>query len=372
MDRDAETRLGRLRGYLAADADNPRLLAEVIDASLAAGERDEARVLIEHARRRHPADDAFVFRAATLAIAERRLEDAEQSLRQMGAQSLAHPAVRYNLAYIDVLRGRFDAAVEALDALERSGEASAEVDSLLVHALHHRGDLEGAKAAARRGLGRHPEDAQLLAVASLALWDAGDVEDARRLSIRALQLQPTALAALVTQGSIALTARDVDAARRSFGAALTANAADGRTWSGLGLASLLAQQFDRAAEELDTALRHMPEHIGTWHAMAWCEIVRQDLARAQHCFGRALALDRNFAESHGGLAVVAALAGRADEARALAQTAIRLDPNCISGRYAMAIADGEIRDAETFRAVAARLLAGQGDLVKVLARATRG
>src|SRR6185437_4037666 len=100
---------------------------------------------------------------------------------------------RYDLAYVEVLAGRFDPAVAILAPLARSEDAPPEAASLLVHALHHRGDLAGARMAARAGLARHGEDPQLLAVASLALWDLGDVDDAKRLAGLALARQPEAL-----------------------------------------------------------------------------------------------------------------------------------------------------------------------------------
>jgi len=175
----------------------------------------------------------------------------------------------------------------------------------------------------------------------------------------------------VTRGSIALGERDAQGARRDFEHALRANPTDGRSWSGLGLASLLARQFDRAAEELRTALRHMPGHIGTWHALGWCEIVRRDLAAAGECFARALDLDHNFAESHGGLAVVAALSKRAEDARMHVQRALKLDPECVSARYAASLIGGEIRDEATFHETAERLLSGRGDLLALLSRRGR-
>ena len=89
------------------------------------------------------------------------------------------------------------------------------------------------------------------------------------------------------------------------------------------------------------------------------------------CFARALELDRNFAESHGGLAVVAALSGDAQAARAHAQRALGLDAECVSARYAASLLAGEIRDEATFREVARRLLSGRGDLLAVLARRGR-
>jgi tetratricopeptide (TPR) repeat protein len=365
-------RLERLRGFREADPGNPRLLAEIFDLSLGIGRRDEAHAALAEARARFPDDPHFRFREATLAIAERRLDVAEAALLALRSGNAEDFAIGYNLAYVRVLQERFAEAADLLRELAAAPDAPSEAFALRVHALHHAGDLEGAKAAAREGLAQHGTDPGLLAVASLALWDMGDIDDAGRLADQALARSPNVVAALVTRGSIALGRRDAERAREDFTRALVVNEKDGRSWSGLGLASLLAQDFVAARVQLESAVRHMPGHIGTWHALGWCHIAGQRLAEARGCFERALALDRNFAESHGGLAVVAAMAGNRDAAAESVERALRLDPHCLSARYAQSLLSGEIRDSESFQRMAERLLSGQGDLVKVLARLQRG
>ena len=98
----------------------------------------------------------------------------------------------------------------------------------------------------------------------------------------------------------------------------------------------------------------MPGHIGTWHALGWCHIAGQRLAEARACFERALALDRNFAESHGGLGIVSAMEGERDAAAESVERALRLDPKCLSARYAQALLSGEIRDSQSFQRMAER------------------
>jgi Tfp pilus assembly protein PilF len=78
----------------------------------------------------------------------------------------------------------------------------------------------------------------------------------------------------------------------------------------------------------------MPEHVGSWHVLAWIHLIRRDVFAARSAFERALALDRNFSETHGGLAVVAALQGHQEEAHASIKRALRLDRQAVSARYA--------------------------------------
>lgn len=373
---EAGARLERCIAYLRADEGNPGLLAEVFDLSLGIGRREQARAALGEALRRYPDDEHFRFRLATFCIAERRLDEAEATLSSMAAKGSPPPAVLHNLAHVQMLRQRYTQAVETLRAVVARPDSPPESAALLVRCLHHCGDLEEAASFGRARLETHGADPSLAAATSLALWDMGHAEEAGILADAALTASPSAIEALVTRGSIALGARDAKRARELFERAVAIHGEDGRSWSGLGLAQLIALDVPAALTSLKTAVSHMPDHIGTWHALGWCQLMARDMQGADSSFSRALALDRNFAESHGGLAVALALAGRRDAAAESAQRALRLDPQCLSARYAKAILDGEIRDAESFRVVAERLLAGRdgvdaATLGKALARLNR-
>jgi len=99
---------------------------------------------------------------------------------------------------------------------------------------------------------------------------------------------------------------------------------------------------------LSRAVDQMSQHIGTWHALAWCDLLLGNPGQAQVHFNRALDLDRNFGESHGGIALVHALNGHADEARNDIRRALRLDPQSRNARYAQSLlwsAEGRDREA---------------------------
>ena len=115
----------------------------------------------------------------------------------------------------------------------------------------------------------------------------------------------------------------------------------------------------RAQTDFHRALKTMPSHIGTWHGLAWTQLRSQDLAAAQASFEQALAMDRNFAESHGGLAVVLAMRGQEAAAREHIELAVRLDRSNLSGQYAQALLSGEARNAAAVQRLAKRLLGGR-------------
>ncbi|WP_289241437.1 tetratricopeptide repeat protein [Delftia sp.] len=245
--------------------------------------------------------------------------------------------------------------------------------SLWLRALHHAGQLDQAVTWAAAADARQQLPAAAAGVASLAALDADQLERAGQWAARALE-QATPddrpIEALVTQSSLALARQDAAQARTQARAALQISPRDGRAWSAHAMADLLAGDLPTALAHFDNALATMPGHIGTWHGKAWAQLLSSDLPGAQRSFTSALDLDRNFAESHGGLAVALALQGRTDEAQQHIERALRLDAFNLSGRYAQAIVGGEIRDLESFQALAKRLLRGQDGLLKAVLRAS--
>jgi Tfp pilus assembly protein PilF len=89
------------------------------------------------------------------------------------------------------------------------------------------------------------------------------------------------------------------------------------------------------------ALRHaiecMPDQLASYNVLAWLEIFEQDYAAARRTLEQCLDKDRNFGETHGTLAVLAALENDWDEAERLAATAVRLDADSFAGRYAQSL-----------------------------------
>jgi Flp pilus assembly protein TadD len=82
---------------------------------------------------------------------------------------------------------------------------------------------------------------------------------------------------------------------------------------------------------------------------------------AQLAFENALDLDRNFGESHGGLAVVQALRGQTEEAEESIRRAHKLDPQGLSARYAQAVLSGDAADPAKFQAIVREALGAHRD-----------
>jgi Flp pilus assembly protein TadD len=240
--------------------------------------------------------------------------------------------------------------------------------TLLVRVLHLQGDPEQALAVALRQRGRCGDDAALLAAASLAALDSDELEQAQALSDAALAGGTRPAEALVTAGSLALGRMESDVADKLLNEVLATRPEEGRAWSALGMASLLRRDLPAARTQLETALRFMPGHIGTWHSMGWCCLFAGDRAGAESAFRQALELDRNFGESHGGLAVVQAMTGQREEAQRSIDRALGLDGQSLSARYAQMVLAGQTEDPERFRQLARRIAQSrQGPFGRTLA-----
>ncbi|NRR31449.1 tetratricopeptide repeat protein [Oxalobacteraceae bacterium] len=357
--QEAQAKLQRSEGYLAADPGNPELMALVIDLSLSLGQVERAEKHAAAALAQLPNDAFFQSRMGNVLIASKQWAQAEQLFAGLLAQ---HPDVNlaYNLAYAQVWQGRHADAYATMAPFAKLLDLAPAAVTLMVRALHHMGELDQAIALVAAQIDRCQGDPVFLAAASVVYLDAGQLEEAEHLSVLSLESgHKRPLEALVVGGSLALARTDTAAAAKQFEEALALNPTEGRSWSGLGMASLLKRDLPGARAQLEKAVQYLPGHIGTWHTLGWTQIFQGDLAGAEQVFRQALALDRNFGDSHGGLAVVQAMQGARELAEASIARALGLDPQSLSARYAQMVLAGQTEDPVKFRALAMRLLASR-------------
>jgi tetratricopeptide (TPR) repeat protein len=357
-------KLERTEGYLAADPGNTDLLGMVIDLSLSLGLLERAAAHAAAALERYPDDAYFRSRQGSVCLARRDWAGAAAIFAPLLG---AFPDVNlaYNLAYAYVWMGRHADACLAMEPYMAAADLSVPALTLLVRALHHSGDSESAMALVDRHLPRCQGEPDFLAAASLLYLDGDQLERAGQLSEAALAAAEALgrvrrpLEALVVAGTLALAGTDAAMAVRHFDEVIARSPAEGRAWSALGAASLLKQDLPAARTQLEQALVYLPKHIGSWHLLGWCHIFGGDLAGAHDAFATALALDRNFGESHGGMAVVQAMRGERELAEASIARALGLDAQGLSARYAQMVLSGATADPARFRALAGRLLSSR-------------
>ena len=305
------TRLESLLGQLRHDPQNQELRRDAISAACDTQQWLVAHELLEAGLQAHPGDTNLLAHA-------RRLEPAE---------------VRYHLA-------------RALHLQRHSEKAFRQLQSPLVvleipHArvlrarcLHHLQRRVEAIADCRAHLALQPEDPEANGLMALLLYERDQRGAVRHYVDCALNSIPTQCEALLALAYLQLDARQERQAFLTLKRLLGAHPDCGPAWLGLALIELGALQLEAARCNVLLALKFTPQHIGTWHTFAWVEIMTGNVADAERAFQQALALDRNSGESHGGLAIIAALRGAEDEARRGVKRALTLDFDSLLARYA--------------------------------------
>lgn len=351
-----------LAKLLETDPSNLRLRAELFERALAAGALDVAASALDGALAIDPLGAEWRHRKAVLSMARGDWQGAEAQLQGLINEGQHDPGLRYNLAYTHFALGESALANALLVELmqEQPADLMDQVLTLRLRCLHQEHKLQEGVALYQQFEAQHAS-ASTAGTAALMAVDLGQPALANAWASRALAMNPQQHEALVAKGSVLLGERQGSQALPLLVRAERGHPRDGRTLSALGLAHMLNGNFAEAQMVLHRAVQFMPGHIGTWHAIGWCAIFMRDLAAAQLAFEEAISLDRNFAESQGGLAVTLALRGQAQSARETLRRAEGLPGRSVSADYAAAILGGETQDAERFEKMARRILGAQRD-----------
>ena len=341
MNQTAKDQLDRLLGFLASDPGNAALLSDAIEAALAVPALDTAQGLVVQLGELRPGSFEAGYFAATLAMINKDFARAAELLGPLVGAG-APPNARFNLAWSKAMIGAKGEAIELLDPETTDQIASAAM--LRTQLVHEAGDFDSAMQFGKAALERFPDDAGLNAsMATLAL-DLEDVELARACAARGGD-HPEALAAT---GVLEMQDGSSAQARATFDRSLAIREHNPRAWVGRGLTRLVEHDPAAAALDIDRGAQQFGDHIGSWIAAGWAHYLAGDLDAAVQRFERALAIDPNFAESHGSLAVIDAARGEGDSARRRMNTALRLDRQCFSAVLAKVMLDaGSAEAAQT-------------------------
>jgi predicted Zn-dependent protease len=329
-------RLSRLQGYLESDARNVRLLGDVADLQLQLEMWDDARVTLTRLLEVEPGNATGRYRLAVAERATGNAKAAQPLLAALVAEGHSHPAVLRELARSESQLGHWNDVVKALASLDAGALAPEEADAvrlLRVRALHHLGDLQAAMAEAEAWQQARGANLPLLGRAAIATLylDTERPESAAALVASASLDQLAESPELATvAGFVALSQGRGEAAHELLARAATQQPLLGRAHLGLGLAAAYMGDLARAVEALKAATAATPSHLGGWHALAWMQMLSQDLAGAEASLQAALAQDDNFGETHGGLALLAALRGDQNAAWTYLRTGTRLDPKGVN------------------------------------------
>lgn len=320
-------RTTRLMGFLQFDPDNVRLLE---DAALAAFEErcpELAAELLMRLAQFGPLSPALRNVQGLIAMALHHHEEAASIFASLLAEG-DDPGLRFNLAWSKAMLGSYQ---EALDLLDDAAVAvSPRGPSLKILMMHHLDLYEEALACGEELVQRHPDDEALMgALATLAI-DAEKQDLAAFYGAKAGN-QPEGRVAL---GVLALGEQKTEESLRLFEEALAKQPNNARALVGKGLGLLALGQIDDGAHAIDKGAELFGDHLGSWVASGWAHFTRGDYAKARTSFERAEAADDTFAETHGGLAVLAILEGNEAEGRRRCEIARRLDKNCFGAALA--------------------------------------
>ncbi len=369
------TKLDRFIGLLKNDSGNASLRHRCVELAVAIRKFDLVVDLANAGLAQNPADDAARFELATGLIGQGHYREALKVLEKLAVTSQDAVGVRSNIALCRYCLGDFEQALPHLEFCYTANERSSGLVRLLVSSYHHLGRVDEAIVVAEANAAAAGSDSALAGVYALLFLDADDAAKAMRWAKTALDLDPKSVDGRVTRATLLTARMQLDEARSLFNDVVADAPNAGRAWIGLGTLALLERDLAAARQHMMRGLELMPMHIGSWHVLAWTNLLSNDLDGADRAFQTALAGDRNFSESHGGLAVIAAMRGDRAVAQERLRTALRLDAGCLSAKFAQALLEGSddpARAREIIRAAAADLGAKDGSaLAQLLSRVSK-
>jgi len=362
-------RLARLLGFLEADPDNLRLIADAAAAAFDAGELGTAERLLARHRAIAALSPALVNLEGLVALRGGRYEAAAEAFTLLLAISPGDGGLRFNLAWSRAMLGDHAAVVALVD--DDVVRAVPRAAALKVEALHHLDRMDEALAVGEHFAAILPEDRDLAGALAVAAMDDDNIDLARFHAERS----GNSAGGLATLGALTLGEHDPEAALAMFDQALASRSSHPRALLGKGLA-LLAMGDSRAATSwVDRGAEEFGDHLGSWIAAGWTHYIAGDHVAARARFDHALLLDETFAESHGALAVLDIAAGRIDEARKRTEIALRLDRSCFAGALAKSLLlahDGDPDKAARVRDLAMNLPVGPAGETLAQAAAAMG
>lgn len=327
----SDQKLKRLIAFLGQDPTNTGLLADAITEAFDIDALETASQLLQRYGELAPLPPELANIRGIIALREQHYADAANAFQQVVTASGGDAAVRFNLAWSKAMMQDYAGAAELLD--DSVTAVSPRGPALKIQMLHHLGLLDDALSCGQGLAECYPDNSELMGALAVVALDLEDVDLAKFYASRAGNNQD----GLSTLGTLLLNEQKVDAALAAFERAIDASANNPRAWVGKGLGLLSKSDNAAAAECLDRGAALFKDHIGSWIAAGWAYFAKGDYATSRARFETALAIDDNFAESHGALAVLDILENHLEDAKRRTDIALRLDRVCFSGALAKSL-----------------------------------
>jgi tetratricopeptide (TPR) repeat protein len=271
------------------------------------------------------------------------------------------PEIRsYNIGLCYFFEKDFDCCIDILKPYLKPENANVSVNTYILFARsqYHLGLIEAAfnLLTSTRAYFITQNLTEFDALLSILALDLNLIEEAKYSANEALKSGKNPHDAILAMASCSVYEQEIDTALHYSLLGVKNYPSSGRIWSVLGQSQLMTNSIDKAHQSLVTAVDLMTDHIGTFHLKAWCEILLNDMLTAKKSFNLALKLDKNFSESHGGLAVVNFHLKNYIETKQLVSIALKLDKNCFSALYAKSLLAKKDNDVEGSENIINKLL----------------
>jgi tetratricopeptide (TPR) repeat protein len=379
-EQNPASRLQGLQSMLRTDPRNPLLRQQCTEVALSSRDYDGLIVTADIVLAAQPGDPAAQFDRATGLMGKREYAQALEILHALRPLQPESYGIDFNIALCHYCLNEYEAALPHLRECFAKGLRDAGLLRLLVTTYHHLGMMEEAAQVCIDNPDPAATDAALAGAYALIFLDVDNSARASRWAEIALRLHPKSIDGRVVQAILLATRLRADQAKSMLESVVADAPQTARAWIGLGSLAMLAQDLPAARSLLTRGVELMPSHVGSWHALGWTQYLQNDLPSAQATFDHAMDLDRNFAETHGALASIAASRGERERAEHLIEVALRLDPECLSARFAQSVLArraGDVVQAQAIMDAAAAALGAQQknplgqSMSKLLQRARR-
>lgn len=331
---EAQHEIARFERYIEMDQNNASLWISFGDVLHRAGLFDRAEQAFSKAQQLAPERAVAKSRLAALALSQQKFPQAEQMFRELLAGGEQDAALRFNLALSLYFQRRFAEAEAGFRPL-CNGEV-ADARYYLLSCLHNLGRIDEALDEARQFVSETPS-VKLRGYAALMQMDGGRMTEAVAAARQVLSESPDNPDAAAVLSTHHLESLEMDAAEQHLKVLAGREPRNVRAWQGLALAALYRQEHEEAARLLGRARECDPENTGTISTLGWVRVAQHQHARAESVFREGLAVDRNDAELHGGLATALVFQRRFDEAHNEVKLAFALDRHSFGAAFAQSI-----------------------------------
>ncbi|OEE65032.1 hypothetical protein A1OS_15490 [Enterovibrio norvegicus] len=326
----------RMQQYLALDPGNSLLACDVVEALAKMGDFEGAKEALNTALTHNNKDAHLLSWKGHISLALKDYDEAISAYGDLFSEGYDQSGLKINCALAHFQKKAFAEANELLDDIE-----GLDVKNGLMKArcLAHMEHIPEAITLTRDLLTQcdSTEEADVLGALSLFYVDDALYEEADKYQALALGINAEQTDALVTAASLALYKLDMDTAEQKVSRLMSMMPTSGRVLAMKALIHMYRQELVEAISTYELACKEMPDHVGSRVNLAWCFFATGDLDTAEKTFNEAVEIEHNFAECHGGLAVVKAYREEWNASKQLAKKALKLDAQCASALFARSL-----------------------------------